>query len=47
MFEKNDKGETTAMHHPFCSVHPEDIDKLDTNPMEARANSYDLVLNGV
>ncbi|MBI4132977.1 aspartate--tRNA ligase [Candidatus Uhrbacteria bacterium] len=46
MFEKLEDGSMQAMHHPFCDVHPDDLAKLDTDPMSVRANAYDLVLNG-
>lgn len=36
-----------AMHHPFTSPKKEDVDKLESNPAEVRANAYDLVINGV
>ncbi|MDH5365704.1 MAG: aspartate--tRNA ligase [Cyclobacteriaceae bacterium] len=36
-----------AMHHPFTSPKAEDMDKLDANPGEVRANAYDMVINGV
>ncbi|MEM9894761.1 MAG: aspartate--tRNA ligase [Bacteroidota bacterium] len=36
-----------AMHHPFTSPKHEDVSLLETKPSEARANAYDLVINGV
>ncbi|WP_100610268.1 aspartate--tRNA ligase [Confluentibacter lentus] len=35
-----------AMHHPFTSPKPGQIDLLKTNPGDVKANAYDLVLNG-
>ena len=35
-----------AMHHPFTSPKPRDIDKLESDPAAVRANAYDLVMNG-
>lgn len=36
----------TAAHHPFTAPKQEDIAKLDTEPENAQANAYDIVLNG-
>lgn len=48
MFEWDEEGKRwNAAHHPFTSVHDEDLEKLDTDPAHCRAKSYDLVLNGV
>ncbi|WP_299222965.1 aspartate--tRNA ligase [uncultured Psychroserpens sp.] len=35
-----------AMHHPFTSPKPGQIELLKTNPGAVKANAYDLVLNG-
>ncbi len=36
-----------AVHHPFTSPCDEDLDKLDSNPIDAKAKAYDVVLNGI
>ena len=47
MFEWDEEDQRwNAAHHPFTSVHDEDIEKLTTDPARCRAKSYDLVLNG-
>ena len=46
MFEQSETGELTAMHHPFTAPHPDDVALLDSAPWKARAQAYDLVLNG-
>jgi aspartyl-tRNA synthetase len=45
MFEENDDGSLTAMHHPFtrpaCTT-----EELAANPAQALSLAYDMVLNG-
>jgi aspartyl-tRNA synthetase len=48
MFEWDEEDQRwVAAHHPFTSVHDEDLEKLTSDPARCRAKSYDLVLNGV
>ena len=47
MFEWDDETERYyAMHHPFTSPKPEDVQYLESEPGRVRANAYDFVCNG-
>jgi aspartyl-tRNA synthetase len=41
------EGKPIPAHHPFTRPHPDDIDKLDSEPLAVRSLAYDLVLNGI
>lgn len=45
MFEEDESGDLTALHHPFTSpsCSPEE---LEANPVSALSRAYDMVLNG-
>ncbi len=44
-FDK-EENRWAAMHHPFTACRPQDIELLKTDPAAARAQAYDLVING-
>jgi aspartyl-tRNA synthetase len=47
LFEGLDsEGRPMPAHHPFTMPHPEDLDRLDSDPLSVRSQAYDLVLNG-
>lgn len=47
LFEWDDETQRYyAMHHPFTSPNPDDVDKLDTDTGSVRATAYDMVVNG-
>ncbi len=41
-----DEDRYYAKHHPFTSPSEEDLEILESNPENARAKAYDLVING-
>ena len=47
LFEQTAEGRLTPVHHPFTSMHPDDVELLTSAPERIRAQAYDIVLNGV
>src|SRR5688572_12610827 len=39
-------GGLTSVHHPFTAPHPDDVDKLESDPLSVRALAYDVIMNG-
>jgi aspartyl-tRNA synthetase len=40
------EGRLVSLHHPFTAPREEDLHLLETDPEAARAQAYDIVLNG-
>lgn len=45
--QDEETGHWHAMHHPFTSPKPEDVDLMESNPGQVRANAYDMAINGM
>jgi aspartyl-tRNA synthetase len=47
LFERDpESGEHVPAHHPFTAPHPDDRDRLESDPVSCRALHYDVVYNG-
>ena len=42
----DETGKPIPAHHPFTMPHPDDMEKLDSDPLAVRSQAYDLVVNG-
>ncbi len=46
VFERAEDGSITPNHHPFVLPHPDDVDRLASDPLSVRGFAYDVVYNG-
>ncbi|MDQ1534481.1 MAG: aspartyl-tRNA synthetase [Actinomycetota bacterium] len=47
LFEGLDtEGRPIPAHHAFTMPHPDDLERLESDPLSVRSQSYDLVING-
>lgn len=47
LFETDKEGNIGASHHPFTAPKASDVWMLESQPLEAKSDAYDIVLNGV
>ncbi len=47
LFEwSEEEGRHVSAHHPFTMPHPDDLERLESDPASVRSEAYDVVLNG-
>ncbi len=46
LFEADESGRPSPMHHPFTAPAEQDADILESDPLAASSDAYDIVLNG-
>ena len=46
LFEKDEQGRLSPLHHPFTSPQRKDIPILESFPEKVKSRAYDIVLNG-
>ena len=46
MFEQQDDGKITFLHHPFTAPLETDVEKLMADPLASNARAYDIIING-
>ncbi|GAG46422.1 unnamed protein product, partial [marine sediment metagenome] len=46
-FGLDEEGNITSAHHPFTSPREDELDRIETSPLDILSDAYDLVLNGV
>jgi aspartyl-tRNA synthetase len=42
----DDTGRPVPAHHPFTMPHPDDLERMEDDPLSVRSQAYDLVVNG-
>ena len=47
LFARDPDGSLVAEHHPFTAPHPDDIDRMESEPDRVRSLAYDAVYNGM
>ena len=47
LFARDPDGSLVAEHHPFTAPHPDDVERMESEPDSIRSLAYDAVYNGM